>query len=135
VTSAGVVATVDVGYAADPAHAVVQQGMSFTVDRRDDAPFADQVGDLPPDASDAWWEYRRVSAERVSRGDAVPAHEEAVYASVLNAMWEAMTEVEQAAELRVLEAVVETHAAFDTSDAPDDEPGGIEIEVDDRDMS
>lgn len=111
------------------------ENVSYTVDRRDDAPFADQVGDLPRDASDAWWEYRRVSAERVSRGDVVPSHEEVVYASVLNMMWEAMTEAEQAAELRALEAVVETHAAFDTSDEPDDEPGGVTIEVDDSDMT
>jgi hypothetical protein len=85
--------------------------MDYEVDRRPDAPFTDAIGDLPADASDAWWEYRRVCGERASRGDACPPHEAAVYDAIISLMWERMFDDERLAESDA--------AAFDVSDVLD----------------
>lgn len=87
----------------------------YKVDRRPDAPFADLIGDLPDDASDARWEYRRVCAERASRGDDLRSGETEVYDHIINLMWTAMTEDEQIAELDAAPA----YGTFDVSDVSD----------------
>lgn len=84
----------------------------YKVDRRPDAPFADQIGDLPVDASDAWWEYRRVTVERASRGDDLRPSEAEVYERIFDMLWNAMSEDEQSAELDA----APSRGTFDVSD-------------------
>jgi hypothetical protein len=90
----------------------------YKVDRRPDAPFADQIGDLPDDASDARWEYRRVCAERASRGDDLRPGETEVYDHIINLMWTAMSEDEQIAELDA----APVYGTFDVSDVAEGTP-------------